>query len=71
MSYTSAFTPEAQEQQLLELYRYIAAAASPVIAERYTNAIIRTAKSCGRFRIGAIAGMTFAKACASRITASG
>jgi toxin ParE1/3/4 len=40
MSYTSAFTPEAQEQQLLELYRYIAAAASPVIAERYTNAII-------------------------------
>ncbi len=39
MSYTVAFTPEAQEQ-LLELYRYIAAAASPVIAERYTSAII-------------------------------
>jgi len=39
VSYTVAFTPEAQEL-LLELYRYIAAAASPVIAERYTSAII-------------------------------
>jgi toxin ParE1/3/4 len=39
MSYTVVFTPEAQEQ-LLELYRYIAAAASPVTAERYISAII-------------------------------
>ncbi len=36
--YTVAFTPEAEEQ-LATLYRYIAAA-SPAIAERYTNAII-------------------------------
>lgn len=33
------FTPEA-EQQLLALYRYIAAAASPEIAARYTDALI-------------------------------
>lgn len=39
MQYTAIFTPEAQ-QQLLALYRYIATAASPEIAERYTNAIV-------------------------------
>ncbi|CAB3804475.1 type II toxin-antitoxin system RelE/ParE family toxin [Paraburkholderia fynbosensis] len=39
MSYTVVFTPEAQEQ-LLELYRYIAAVGSPVIAERYISSII-------------------------------
>ena len=33
------FAPEAQEQ-LAALYRYIAAAASPEVAERYTNAIV-------------------------------
>lgn len=33
------FTPEAEEQ-LAALYRYIATAASPVIAERYTSAIV-------------------------------
>lgn len=38
--YTVAFTPEA-EDQLVALYRYIStAASSPVIAERYTSAII-------------------------------
>lgn len=46
MSYTVAFTPEAQEQ-LLELYRYIAAAASPVTPERYISAIITY---CEEFR---------------------
>jgi toxin ParE1/3/4 len=39
MPYTVIFTPEAQ-QQLLALYRYIATAASPDIAERYTNSIV-------------------------------
>ncbi len=39
MSYTVVFSPEAQEQ-LAALYRYIAAAASPDIAERYTSAIV-------------------------------
>lgn len=37
--YTVVFTPEAQDQ-LAALYRYIAAAASPEIAERYTSAIV-------------------------------
>jgi len=39
MRYAVVFTPEAQEQ-LAALYRYIAAAASPEIAERYTSAIV-------------------------------
>jgi len=37
--YAVVFTPEAQEQ-LAALYRYIAAAASPETAERYTSAIV-------------------------------
>lgn len=40
MKYRVVFSPEAEEQ-LADLYRYIAAAASPGIAERYLNAIIR------------------------------
>jgi len=39
MHYTVIFSPEAQEQ-LADLYRYIAAAASPEIADRYTGAIV-------------------------------
>jgi toxin ParE1/3/4 len=39
MQYSVVFTPEAEEQ-LAALYRYIAAAASPGIAERYTSAIV-------------------------------
>jgi toxin ParE1/3/4 len=39
MQYTVIFTPEAQEQ-LVELYRYVSAAASPETAERYTSAIV-------------------------------
>ncbi|MDD2759590.1 MAG: type II toxin-antitoxin system RelE/ParE family toxin [Methylomonas sp.] len=39
MTYTVVFTPEAEEQ-LAAIYRYIATAASPVIAERYTGAIV-------------------------------
>lgn len=39
MKYHVVFSPEAEEQ-LAGLYRYIAAAASPGIAERYLNAII-------------------------------
>jgi toxin ParE1/3/4 len=39
MPYTLVFTPEAEEQ-LAEIYRYIARVASPKTAERYTNAII-------------------------------
>ena len=39
MRYTVVFTPEAEEQ-LIALYRYIARAASPEIAQRYTDAIV-------------------------------
>lgn len=39
MSYTVVFTPEAQEQ-LVNIYRYIATHASPATAERYTGAIL-------------------------------
>lgn len=39
MSYRVAFSPEAEEQ-LAALYSYIAAAASPEIAVRYTEAIV-------------------------------
>jgi len=37
--YAVVFTPEAQEQ-LAAIYRHIAAAASPAIAERYVGAVI-------------------------------
>ena len=39
MKYRVVFSPEAEEQ-LAGLYRYIASVASPVVAERYVNAII-------------------------------
>jgi plasmid stabilization system protein ParE len=39
MKYRVVFAPEAEEQ-LADLYRYIAGAASPAISERYVNAII-------------------------------
>ena len=39
MQYTVVFAPEAREQ-LASLYRYIAAAAAPEVAERYTSEIV-------------------------------
>jgi plasmid stabilization system protein ParE len=39
MIYRVVFSPEA-ESQLVELYQYIAAQASPVTAARYTEAIV-------------------------------
>lgn len=45
MQYTVIFTPEAQDQ-LVALYRYIAAAATPEIAECYTNAIVTHCGGC-------------------------
>lgn len=39
MKFRVVFAPEAEEQ-LAELYRYIALAASPDIAERYVDAIV-------------------------------
>ncbi|NJR44254.1 type II toxin-antitoxin system RelE/ParE family toxin [bacterium] len=48
MLYRVVFAPEAEEQ-LLELYRYIAVAASPDIAARYTDAIIAYCESLRQF----------------------
>jgi toxin ParE1/3/4 len=41
---TVIFAPEAQEQ-LTELYRYIAAATSPEVAERHTSSILTYCES--------------------------
>jgi len=46
--YPVVFTPEAEEQ-LAALYRYIAVAASPTIAQRYVNAIITFCESLETF----------------------
>jgi plasmid stabilization system protein ParE len=42
------FTPEAQEQ-ILELYRYVAAAGSPEVAARYTEAIVAFCEELAMF----------------------
>jgi len=46
MAYSVVYTPEALEQ-LRALYRYIEKAASPVIAQRFTDAIVN---HCDRFQ---------------------
>lgn len=48
MQYTVVFTPEARDQ-LAALYRFIAAAASPETAERYTNAIVTYCEGLNTF----------------------
>ncbi|MFA5730880.1 MAG: type II toxin-antitoxin system RelE/ParE family toxin [Acidithiobacillus sp.] len=48
MNYRVAFSPEAQEQ-LADLYRYIAEAASPNIAAQYTEAIVNYCESLHTF----------------------
>lgn len=48
MQYAVVFTPEAQEQ-LAALYRYIAVAASPDVAERYTGAIVSYCEGLSTF----------------------
>jgi toxin ParE1/3/4 len=46
MTYTVVFSPEASAD-LLGIYRYIEKAASPAIAQRFTDAIVN---HCERFR---------------------
>jgi toxin ParE1/3/4 len=48
MSYTVVFTPEA-EAQIVELYVYIAAEASPEIAARFTDGIVTYCESLSTF----------------------
>lgn len=70
MIYAVVFTPEAEEQ-LVALYHYIAEAASPEIAHRYTSAIVTY---CEDLRISpqrVHAAMTYAPVCASPTTKAG
>ena len=48
------FAPEA-EQQLVSLYRYISAAASPGIAGRYINSILKTCENLQDFPFRGVA----------------
>jgi plasmid stabilization system protein ParE len=48
MIYDVVFSPEAEEQ-LASLFRYLADAASPEVAERYTEAIVSYCESLRRF----------------------
>lgn len=48
MPYTVVFAPEADDQ-LEELFLYIAARASPATAERYTSAIVETCETLSLF----------------------
>jgi toxin ParE1/3/4 len=52
MSYSVVFTPEAEEQ-LVELFRYIEAAASADIAANFTNAIITYCEGLSSFPLRA------------------
>jgi plasmid stabilization system protein ParE len=47
-AFSVVFTPEAEEQ-LLSLYRYIATHGSPVVAARYTDAIIAYCEGLNTF----------------------
>ncbi len=69
MHYRVAFAPEAQDQ-LTELYHYIAHANAPVVAQRYVDAIITYCESLSTSRSGARRAMTSARVCALRITKS-
>jgi toxin ParE1/3/4 len=46
MRYAVVFTPEAEEQ-LIDLYGFIAGKASPEIAERYTDEIVAYCEGLG------------------------
>lgn len=48
MSYSVVFTPEAEEQ-LVELYRYIANDASSAVAEKFTAAIVAFCEGLANF----------------------
>ncbi|MEJ3590694.1 MULTISPECIES: type II toxin-antitoxin system RelE/ParE family toxin [Pseudomonas] len=69
MAYTVEFAAQALEQ-LTALYRYIATAASPLIAKRYTDAIVTHCEELRTFRTGVICATIFAQVCVSPITAS-
>jgi plasmid stabilization system protein ParE len=63
VSHSVVFTPEA-EDQLVELYRYIAAAKSADVAARYTDAIIDYCQELATFPIAAVRVTTSGRGCA-------
>jgi plasmid stabilization system protein ParE len=48
VTFSVVFTPEAQEQ-ILELYRYVAAVGSPEVAARYAEAIVAFCEELAMF----------------------
>jgi plasmid stabilization system protein ParE len=65
MTYSVVFSPEASED-LLEIYRYIAKDASPVIAQRFTDAIVNHCERAFESSPSArFAGTTSGRACTS------
>ena len=48
MRYSVVFTPEA-EDQLIDVYKYIAAEASPDVAERFTQGIVDFCEGLAQF----------------------
>ena len=70
MSPSVVFTPEAEEQ-LAELYRYIAAAGSPEVAARYTEAIVAYCEELAAFRIAAARATTSGLDCARSASGDG
>ena len=70
MRYRVVFTPEAEEQ-LADLYRYIAFKAAPAIAESTPAPSSPIAKAWTAFRIAGRDATTFVRGCASQITSAG
>jgi toxin ParE1/3/4 len=48
MPYSVVFTPEA-EDQLVDLYRYIATEASPAVAQKFTSAVVEYCEGLANF----------------------
>jgi plasmid stabilization system protein ParE len=69
-TYTVVFTPEAEEQ-LANLYHYIADHGSPEIAERYASAIIGYCEGMQTVPHRGTRRDDIRPACASRITRDG
>jgi plasmid stabilization system protein ParE len=66
-TFSVIFTPEAEEH-LVALYQYIATHGSPVVAARYTEAIVAYCEGSAAFPIVEHGATTFAQDCASPTT---
>ena len=70
MSLRVVFTPEA-EDQLVELYRYIAAAGSADVSARYTDSIVAYGEDLAAFPIAAVHATTSGQGCARSASGDG